>query len=264
MPALALVPSPALADETSYVALGDSYSSGLGTRTYLDDGTACARSERAHPALLAAAAGLTLDFQACAGATVAVVSSTQLDALTTETDYVTVSVGGNDAGFATVMTVCALPRWLGNCRAAVRSARTTIREVLPGALAALYTELRERAPGATVVAVGYPRVFGGEDCNAGTWFSPTELERLNATTDLLNAGTAAAAAAAGFGFADPTQRFTGHGVCDEREWVNGLARPVLESYHPNGRGQARGYLPLVSRVLTGERVTVADLAPRRR
>ena len=26
--------------------------------------------------------------------------------------------------------------------------------------------------------VGYPRIFMGEDCNAGTWFSPSEQTRL--------------------------------------------------------------------------------------
>ena len=41
----------------SYVALGDSYSSGTGTRTYLADGSGCLRSVYAYPSLIAAARG---------------------------------------------------------------------------------------------------------------------------------------------------------------------------------------------------------------
>ncbi len=36
---------------SSYVALGDSYSSGTGTRTYISDGTSCQRSVYAYPSL---------------------------------------------------------------------------------------------------------------------------------------------------------------------------------------------------------------------
>ena len=55
----------------SYVALGDSYSSGTGTRSYIDDGTTCQRSVYAYPSLIAASKGMTLNFRACSGATVA-------------------------------------------------------------------------------------------------------------------------------------------------------------------------------------------------
>ncbi len=53
---LAVVPT-ARAATPSYVALGDSYAAGTGTRTYLADGTTCQRSVYAYPALLASAKG---------------------------------------------------------------------------------------------------------------------------------------------------------------------------------------------------------------
>src|ERR1700712_2982877 len=107
--------SPAGAAGPSYVALGDSYSSGVGTRTYISDGTSCQRSVYAYPYLIAAAKGYTLNFQACSGATTATVTSSQLAALSTSTKYVTMSVGGNDAGFSNVITECALPAWASDC-----------------------------------------------------------------------------------------------------------------------------------------------------
>ena len=233
-----------------YVALGDSYASGTGTRSYVAGGTSCQRSTTPYPSLIATAKGLTLRFQACSGARVPDVRL-QLGALSTATTYVTVSVGGNDAGFSDVVRECATPYWAGDCDAAVDRAQAYISGTLPASLSSLYSAIRSKAPNARVVVVGYPRLFMGEDCNAGTWFSPAEMTRLNATADQLNSVTSRAASGAGFRFANPTTAFTGHAVCDDVEWLNGLSDPTSESYHPNRSGHSRGYAPLVTPALTG-------------
>jgi len=240
---------PADAAGPSYVALGDSYSSGVGTRTYISDGTSCQRSTYAYPYLIATQRSFTLSFQACSGAKIPDVTNKQLGTLSSGTAYVTLSVGGNDAGFSSVITECAQPGWMSNCDGAINTAQGYINNTLPGALSTLYATIRSKAPNAKVVIVGYPRVFNGEDCNAGTWFSPTEESRLNQTADLLNSKLSAAASAKGFGFANPTSAFVGHAVCDSVEWLNGLSNPVSESYHPNKTGQASGYKPLVNGLL---------------
>jgi lysophospholipase L1-like esterase len=254
--AVLLSAPPAQAAAPSYVALGDSYSSGVGTRAYIDDGTSCQRSVYAYPSLIAAQKGYALNFRACSGATVADVTNTQLSALSATTSYVTISVGGNDAGFADVLTECAYPWWASDCNGAIDGAQAYINNTLPGRLSTLYASIRTRATTAKVVVVGYPRLFNGEDCNAGTWFSPAEESRLNQTADLLNGKLSAAAAARGFGFANPTSRFIGHAVCDSPEWLNGLSSPVSESYHPNRTGQSSGYTPLVAPLLTGAAANV--------
>jgi lysophospholipase L1-like esterase len=240
---------PAHAAGESYVALGDSYSSGVGTRSYIDDGTSCQRSTLAYPSLIAAQRGYALDFRACSGATVADVTNTQLGALNGGTSFVTISVGGNDAGFADVLTECALPAWASDCDGAIDGAVSVIDNQLPGSLDGLYGSISGLAPSAQVVVVGYPRIFMGEDCNALTWFSPEEESRLNATADLINGVIASAASAHGFGFANPTGAFIGHAVCDDPEWLNGLSNPVSDSYHPNQSGHASGYAPVVGGVL---------------
>jgi lysophospholipase L1-like esterase len=240
--------APAHAAAPAYVALGDSYSSGVGTRSYIDDGTSCQRSNLAYPKLVANQKGYALTFKACSGAKIPDVTG-QLGALTTGTSYVTVSVGGNDAGFSSVLTECAKPGWASNCDGRINTAQAYIANTLPGALATLYTSIRSKAPNAKVVVVGYPRVFNGEDCNAATFFSPAEETRLNQTADQLNAKLSAAASAKGFSFANPTSRFVGHAVCDSPEWLNGLSNPVSDSYHPNRTGHASGYLPLVAGLL---------------
>ena len=251
-----LGPVPAAAESTSYVALGDSYSSGTGTRAYLEDGSTCQRSVSAYPALIAAAGRHDLDFRACSGATVADVERAQLDSLSETTGMVTVSVGGNDAGFAAVLSECALPSWLSACQRATDEARTFIKKTLPARLASLYEQVGAAAPAARVVVVGYPKLFNGEDCNAFTWFSGKEMTRLNSTAALLNRKTSAAAVAAGFKFANPVRPFVGHAVCDDVEWLNGLSNPITESFHPNRAGHADGYVPKVSKRL-GAAVTVS-------
>ncbi|WP_245617074.1 SGNH/GDSL hydrolase family protein [Knoellia subterranea] len=251
--ALSAVPAQAA---SSYVALGDSYSSGTGTRDYINDGTQCLRSTKAYPSLIAAAKGYSLNFRACSGATIPDVTNTQLSALSASTTHVSISIGGNDAGFADVLTECAMPGWASNCNGAINTAQSYITNTLPGRLSTLYTSIRSKAPNARVVVVGYPRIFMGEDCNAFTWFSPSEQSRLNQTADLINSKTSAAAAAKGFSFANPTSRFVGHAVCDSPEWLNGLSNPIVESYHPNVAGHRDGYTPTVSTPLTGSTVKV--------
>src|SRR5829696_4972632 len=169
-----LLVAPAQAAAPVYVALGDSYASGTGTRSYISDGTTCQRSTKAYPSLIAAGRGYALNFRACSGARISDVTNTQLSALTTATNYVTISVGGNDAGFADVLTECAMPGWASNCNGAIDRAQAYVNGSLPAQLGTLYSAIRARAPYAKVVVVGYPRIFMGEDCNALTWFSPTE------------------------------------------------------------------------------------------
>ncbi|WP_344312389.1 SGNH/GDSL hydrolase family protein [Fodinicola feengrottensis] len=231
----------------AYTALGDSYSSGVGTRSYTYDNTSCKRSNYAYPVLDAQRLGLTLTFAACSGARVPDVLN-QLGSLSASTADVTVTVGGNDAGFSSVITQCAKP-WPYTCGGDIDKAQTYIRNTLPGVLDGLYTKIHTLAPNAKVVVVGYPRLFNGQQCNAGARISPDEMSRLNDTSDLLAATTSGRASAHGFGYVDPRSAFTGHEICDSAEWLNGLSDPITESYHPNRDGQV-GYANLVQTALT--------------
>ncbi len=245
---VALVPRAAEASSRQLVALGDSYASGVGTRAYFPASGTCKRSPYAYPVRDAHRLGASLSFAACAGATVDRVLHDQVPRLAAETTDVTLTVGGNDAGFGSVMLACAEPRSTKKCYAAIKAAKRYISTTLPKRLDRLYAAVRRHASDAHVVVVGYPRLFNGEDCNAGTWFSPGEERRLNATADLLDQVSGARSTAAGFDFADPRSAFARHAICAAHEWVNGLSWPLEESYHPNRRGQ-RSFAALVYRNL---------------
>ena len=232
----------------SYVALGDSYSSGTGTRDYSYNST-CQRGPYAYPALIDIdRPNTTLTFKACSGAKTGDVLASQVTALTASTNIVTITIGGNDAGFSSVITQCALP-WPFTCDGDITTAQNYIRNTLPAKLDSVYTSIRSRSPSATVVVLGYPRLFMGVDCNAGTFFSSSELTKLNTTADILRDMTRGRAQAAGFTFKDAIPPFTGHAVCSSTEWLNGLSSPTGDSYHPNRNGHKLGYEPLVRAVI---------------
>ncbi|MPY77401.1 MAG: SGNH/GDSL hydrolase family protein [Actinophytocola sp.] len=242
---LFVLPGRGTAESAAYTALGDSYASGVGTRTYYEASGDCYRSPYAYPVRVATQIGAALTFAACSGSRVADVRGKQLGSLNGGTEYVTVQVGGNDIGFASVLTACARP-WPYTCWDEIDEANRIVRDVLLGRLDRLYADILARAPQAQVVAVGYPRLFNGEQCNAGSRISQGEQQALNDSANRLARAIKAAALARGIEYVDVRGAFTGHAVCDDVEWLNGLSYPVLESYHPNRKGQQVGYAPLVA------------------
>lgn len=225
--------TPAHAADDTYVALGDSYSAGTGTKAKVDD---CYRSAYGYPALVAKKHGLALDYQACSGATTAGVLDAQLGTLSSSTSYVTMTIGGNDVGFSNVLLECAKPGWMSDCNGAIDGGEAVLRGQLPGRYDNLFAQIKSKAPNASVSVGGYPHIFNGEDCNALTFFSPDEESRLNGATSELDGLIRTKAGANGFRYVDPVGAFQGHAVCDDTEWLNGLSNPVEESYHPNRAG----------------------------
>jgi lysophospholipase L1-like esterase len=239
---------------TKYVALGDSYSSGTGTRTFYE--SQCQRSVYAYPYLLHNAhPEWTFVNATCAGAKTGDVINTQSASLTSDTNWVSYTIGGNDAGFSEVITECAQPSWSSDCNGAINTAQSYIQNTLPGRLDQVNNMVKSHSPIAKVIVLDYPRLFNGTDCNAFTWFSSSEMTRLNETADMLKNVISAAATRAGsnFVFRDVIPPFIGHAVCDggsgsSTEWINGLSNPVGESYHPKVTGHADGYYPVVHAV----------------
>ncbi|OPC79053.1 lipase [Embleya scabrispora] len=229
------------APTSSYAALGDSYSSGVGAGDYLPGGGDCKRSANAYPSLWHRAhPAAEFAFAACSGATTAQVLGGQTSVLSAGTTLVTISVGGNDVGFADTIRTCVLGTDR-DCADAVATSRAYTRDRLPADLDATYARIRLLAPRARLVVLGYPRLFELGGCLFG--LSEAKRRVLDEAADMLDETTAGRAAAAGADFADVRDRFAGHGVCGADEWLHGVTLPLDESYHPTATGQAKGYLP---------------------
>lgn len=237
---------PSAAQAVNYTALGDSYSSGVGAGSY-DLNASCMRTSNAYPAKVAAAKGFTLSFTACSGATTTDVIASQLGPLSASTNYVTVSAGGNDAGFTSLIADCTIL----NCVSSVNSKITWTSTTLPGLLNTLYSQIKAKAPNSTVIVVGYPRLFNGSTCTSAFGISAAEQTAANNLVNAFDTVTAARAAAYGFTYKSAISQFTGHALCSGTPWLNGLSPfAISNSYHPNASGQSSGYTSLV-RTVTG-------------
>ncbi|WP_282693760.1 SGNH/GDSL hydrolase family protein [Streptomyces sp. CC208A] len=226
-----------------YVALGDSYSSGVGAGSYDSASGDCKRSTKAYPRLWANAnSPSSFAFTACSGAVTTDVTNKQLGPLSSATDLVSITVGGNDAGFADVMTTCVLQSE-STCVNRVNQAKAYVDSTLPARLDAVYNAIRAKAPSARVVVLGYPRFYQlNGSCIAG--LSETERAAINSGADHLNAALAKRAADHGFAFASVVPAFTGHEICSGSSWLHSLNwLSIGDSYHPTASGQSGGYLP---------------------
>ncbi|WP_406859982.1 SGNH/GDSL hydrolase family protein [Streptomyces sp. HUAS MG47] len=226
-----------------YVALGDSYSSGVGAGSYDSASGSCKRSTKAYPVLWKNAnAPSSFAFTACSGAVTSDVTANQLGPLSAATDLVSITIGGNDAGFADVMTTCVLQSE-ATCINRVNQAKSYVDSTLPGRLDSVYNAIRTKAPNAKVVVLGYPRFYKlGGSCIAG--LSENERAAINGGSDHLNAAVAKRAADHGYTFASVVPAFTGHEICSGSAWLHSVNwLNIGESYHPTASGQSGGYLP---------------------
>jgi lysophospholipase L1-like esterase len=216
------------ADSVNYVALGDSYSAGTGsTDSYLNS---CDQSTSAFPSLYSVAAKTSsFSFQACMGATTSSTESSQLGALNSRTDLVSLTDGGNDVGFTTIMEHCVLGTD-DRCLDAINTAENMVRTQLPGRLDTLYSDIRNDAPNAHVVVLGYPEFFDLSGSGSCPGFDATKRAALDRGVDLLDSAIAGEVAKhANFTFEDVRPYFAGHQLCDSAPWLHSVALLQLSS-----------------------------------
>lgn len=229
----------------NYVALGDSYSSGTGTGSY-DLDSSCQRSSKAYAALWASShAPASFKFVACSGAKTSDVKASQISALSTSTTLASITIGGNDAGFSSVMETCVLGSD-SDCQTAVDNAENYARTTLPGNLNSTFSAMRTKAPSAHIVVLDYPHLYITDDTYC-VGLSHTKHVLLNQAADVLDGviSTATSNAGTGFTFADVRNQFAGHELCSGDGWLHSVDwSDFSSSYHPTATGHASGYLPV--------------------
>jgi lysophospholipase L1-like esterase len=245
--ALALAASPAAhaASTARYVALGDSYSSGLGAGNYISSSGSCDRSNDAYPEQWSDDnSPASFVSVACPGATTADVIGSQVSALSASTTLVSITIGGNDAGFGGVMETCVLAS-TSSCLNAVSAAEAFITSQLPARLDTTLQTIRTDAPSAKIVVLGYPDLYDLSKSGTCIGLSTGDRSALNGGADALDGALATAAAANGDTFADVRGQFTGHEICDSSSWLHSVdIFAISSSYHPTAAGQDLGYLPV--------------------
>jgi lysophospholipase L1-like esterase len=241
-------------ESVDYVALGDSYSSGVGTGVYDAASGACARSPLSYPPLwVAEHHPASFTFVACSGARTADVRANQISALQPTTDLVTITIGGNDAGFGPVLQTCTVAESDRTCIAAVDAAEAFDRSVLRDRLARTYAAIRAAAPHAHAVVLGYPRLFElTPSCPDPQTPNLIRRRKLNEGADVLNNVIRSVSQQHGFSFTDVRDRFASHGVCSANPWINGPSVPTsVGPYHPTQTGYRDGYLDALDATTAG-------------
>jgi GDSL-like Lipase/Acylhydrolase family len=155
------------------VALGDSYSSGLGNTTCYEKAP-CWRSYGAYAWQLSLDLALDItDFEACAGATTSSVLHDQVKGshvggLSVSTGVVTLSVGGNDADFIGILGRCLVAKsW---CENQLRKERGVIRN--HGATDLLDDTIRAATQRNHVYFVDPRAAFTGHsECDKDAWIN---------------------------------------------------------------------------------------------
>jgi lysophospholipase L1-like esterase len=241
--AMAGVALPANASTTvHYVALGDSYASGVGTGT---ESGSCGQSSQAYPALWAAANNpASFSFEACSGATTLDVIANQLSALNSSTTLVSLTIGGNDAGFSSIMENCVLES-TSTCESDISTAEAWVNANLPGRLSTLFSDIHADAPNAKVVLLGYPD-FYDLSVPVCIGLSSGDHKAIDAGINDLDGVLQTAAASSNVTFTDVRSTWSGHELCDGAGWLHSVTYPISESYHPTATGQADGFLPPLS------------------
>ena len=254
-------PPPSAPD--TYVALGDSYTSGpiipVPVPPY-----GCLKSDHNYPHLAAPSTGMPklLDIS-CGGATTDEMANPQnvqpdgpnppqFSALDDTTGVVTLTIGGNDIGFISIVTNCASATPVGTpCqdRYVVNGhdeLRQRIADTAPK-IAATLQGIHQHAPQANIYLLAYeailpegPLVAGApEGCYPQMPFTPGDVPYLRGIEKALNAMLADQAAANGATFVDTYAASIGHDACEipTVRWVEPVipaapAAPV----HPNELG----------------------------
>lgn len=236
-----------------YVAIGDSYTAAPFV-PQTDVASGCFRSDSNYPSLVAESLGADLDDVSCSGAETADLTDSQVegvapqaDALSPETELVTVGLGGNDGGvFDTLVSRCraiapppgdteptgaTCPGALGpgDREVLLDTLRETRRQ-----LAATLEEVRSLAPSARVVAIGYPQIVAADRRCDVLPLGEQDQAHAAELNQVLNDTVRGAARLAGAEFVDAYAATRGHDICAEEPWVNGIVTDQRRAlaFHP--------------------------------
>ncbi|WP_327589555.1 SGNH/GDSL hydrolase family protein [Nonomuraea sp. NBC_00507] len=212
-----------------YVALGDSYASGYGIDGV--ENAACDRSRSGYPFILRSAyKSQSFTSVACSGATTRSIwnaysgQAPQIKALKPDTSLVTLTLGGNDIGFAELVITCATvaaTQPTGDpCREKFQQGGTdkilSRIDALKPRIASVLVDIKRKSPKATIALVGYPSLVpdSGKSCRSPQVpFADGDFAYLRNITKRLNSALAEQARKAGVVYVDTYTPTIGYDMC---------------------------------------------------
>lgn len=238
-----------------YVAMGSSYAAGPGVGMPDPSGSACARSSTNYAHLVAARHHLNLVDVSCSSAVTENILDhgqhglpAQIEAVTPDTKLVSILIGGNDIDYVGNLLGLSCRDTNGqNCHVADQSDVERKMAALPASLDRVIAAVRQRAPSARIILVGYlPAVAaaGPGDC-AALPLTPADAARVRDVAVRLAQIIGGAAQRNNTGIVRSTMVGAGHEVCSADPYLAGFhpaANPGWHgpvAYHPNQAGMNR-------------------------
>lgn len=263
-------PDPPRTDGPTYVAMGDS----AAAAPLVPDQAApagCFKSTNNYPAVLARTIGAaSFTDVTCSGARTADLVSRaqsthsgpvrpQLDAVTSDTELVTITIGGNDVDLAGTATACRRATLdVPPCAAdlVVDGVDTLSQAIADRAdeWGALVDTVRAKAPDARVILVGYGTYVRPQGCFPEQPINPVDAAYFQARLDELDDRLAGVAADRGVEFFDPRPLSVGHDICapPQERFIEGfVVTTPAAPLHPNARGAAAFGAALADYVAAG-------------
>ncbi len=165
----------------------------------------------------------------------------------TANSLITITIGGNDVGFSSELQNCITSFHSCTSRQSIISQRIT---ALEPRLAGVYQEIRQAAPGADILIVGYPLLIANPsiaDCHNPIVYvglSASEMTMICTLATQMDNVIKQAANQVGVTPATTVAEaaFAGHEACtanESQEWINeiaGLNDLLNNSFHPNAAG----------------------------
>ena len=255
--------------EIDYVALGDSYSAGPLITTIRSDPSGCVRSTDNYPAFLAGWLSVeTYTDVTCSAADTADLTTSQrlldgkraapqLEALSEDTDLVTLGIGGNDFSIFSSLIDC-----IEACSDEVQHLLLQNAGRVERRVAGAVREIAGRAPDAKIYVVGYPQVLPEDKTCRTVPLQPAELAVATRIATRLNESLRAGAEAAGATYVDVDPASEGHDVCaGKAAWINGphMRMGIAAPFHPMLAGM-RGVAAEVFAAITGDEAPAGERA----
>ena len=234
-----------------YVALGSSFAAGIGLGPRAPGSPrACRRTINSYPQHLARLCGLSLVDRTCSGATTADVldggkdrQGPQVDGITSDTELVTLTAGGNDVNYVGDLIMLSLRARSRVARALMRLFWKGPRPVAERDFAALQRNFRaivdaarRRAPDARIVFVTYPQIVPSVGTCEALGLGLEEAALMRAVGQALDAVTREAAQASGALLVDMGPPSAAHAVGSAQPWVSGATRLRDAPFHPTREG----------------------------
>ncbi|SEF67347.1 Ricin-type beta-trefoil lectin domain-containing protein [Actinacidiphila yanglinensis] len=242
-----------------YVGMGSSFAAGPGIPP-AQTGTgaaACARSAVNYASLVAEDIGANLSDASCSGATTANVLTTgqsgqppQIDAVTSATQLVTVTIGGNDVDYlGSIDSYSCQTSGGSNCGSVDQASINQTFGVLAGRIEDVVNAVHATAPQARVLLVNYFTILPDSGVCTGVPLTADQSAFEHSIASRLAAATATAATATGATLVDLAAASHGHDACAAVPWVETYTPAAGRSqYHPNEAGM-RGAATLVESAL---------------